>query len=65
MAGRNRPALALAILEKAQEAQAGGEKEDTGMARREAGNAFLKAMESGDGEMIAQAIQDIYQVTAD
>ena len=61
----SKPALALAILGKANEAKAGGEEEDTGMARRAAGNAFLKAMESGDGEMIAQAIHDIYQVTAD
>ena len=64
MAG-NRSALALAILENAHKAQAGSEEEDAGMAKREAGNAFLKAIESGDGEMIAQAIQDIYQVTAD
>ena len=61
----SKPALALAILEKAHKVKAEGEEEDTGMARREAGNAFLKAMESGDGEMIAQATQDIYQVTAD
>ena len=61
----SRPALALAILEKASKVKSEGEEEDSGMAKREAGNAFLKAMESGDGEMIAQAIQDIYQVTAD
>ena len=60
-----RPAWARAILEKANKVKPEGEEEDPGMAKREAGNAFLKAMESGDGEMIAQAIHDIYQITAD
>ena len=56
--------LAAMILEKARAKE--GDGEDYGqIARREAGDALLTAIQNGDGEKVAEAIQNLYQVSSD
>ena len=57
--------LAVMILDKAKEASEGKEEGEgySRMAKKEAGDAFLKAIADGDGEMVAQALQDLYDVS--
>ena len=54
--------LAVMILDKAKESSEGKEEGEgySRMAKKEAGDAFLKAIADGDGEMVAQALQDLY-----
>ena len=57
--------LAVMILDKAKESSEGKEEGEgySRMAKKEAGDAFLKAIADGDGEMVAQALQDLYDVS--
>ena len=58
--------LAVMILDKAKESSEGKEEGEgySKMAKKEAGDAFiLKAIADGDGEMVAQALQDLYDVS--
>ena len=57
--------LAVMILDKAKESSEGKEEGEgySRMAKKEAGDAFLKAIADGDGEMVAQALQDLYHVS--
>ena len=57
--------LAVMILDKAKESSEGKEEGEgySKMAKKEAGDAFLKAIADGDGEMVAQALQALYDVS--
>ena len=64
MSYKAKPGLALSILEAA--SKEGDSSQDDGkLARSEAGKAFLRAIESGDGEAVAQAMSDLAQITMD
>ena len=57
--------LAVMILDKAKESSEGKEEGEgySKMAKKEAGDAFIRAIRDGNGEMVAQALQDLYDVS--
>ena len=57
--------LAVMILDKAKESSEGKEEAEgySKMAKKEAGDAFIRAIRDGNGEMVAQALQDLYDVS--
>ena len=57
--------LAVMILDKAKESSEGKEEGegDSKLAKKEAGDAFIRAIRDGNGEMVAQALQDLYDVS--
>lgn len=57
----NNKNLATLILEKASTKDDGDDYEK--MAKKEAGEALLRAIENSDGEAIADALGNLYQVS--
>ena len=57
--------LAVMILDKAKESSEGKDEGEgyAKMAKKEAGDAFIRAIRDGNGEMVAQALQDLYDVS--
>ena len=57
--------LAVMILDKAKESSEGKEEGEgySKMAKKEAGDAFIRAIRDGNGEMVAQALQALYDVS--
>ena len=57
--------LAVMILDKAKESSEGKEEGEgySKMAKKEAGDAFIRAIRDGNGVMVAQALQDLYDVS--
>ena len=57
--------LAVMILDKAKESSEGKEEGEgySKMAKKEAGAAFIRAISDGYGEMVAQALQALYDVS--
>jgi hypothetical protein len=57
--------LAVMILDKAKESSEGKDEGEgySKMAKKEAGDAFLKAIADGDGELVAQALQDLHDIS--
>ena len=57
--------LAVMLLDKAKESSEGKEEGEgySKMAKKEAGDAFIRAIRDGNGEMVAQALQDLYDVS--
>ena len=57
--------LAKRILEQSS-VSSSQEADDYGkIARKEAGDAFIRALQSGDGEAVARAISDLTKIAVD
>ena len=61
----NNAALAKKILEAANTEKSDSSEDYEKMARKEAGNAFLRALESGDGEAVAEALSNLSRIAMD